>query len=750
MGNGWLDAVETYCANTDDPRPLRDWLHGQGLEPARLDRLPQWSTIEAGAVGRIGGERPTETHVDRWVADAVRGAARFEGGVVVLALYVAAVCVEAWGRSSHYDRIVGVITAAQRATEADGDPVTAAVLRQLDSLRHEIDVARALVCTAPMAMVPPAQRVLIVARRAEDDAAELAEVCPPIARYLARLAVAKTAYYRGIVAAARAVGEFEATGRAALPKMRRAIELLREAESSGATGDTFDTTELRAHRRSLQLLADAVDDDWLVVEAGKLVYVYPFAIRGAPDALVVRAARRHGAGWRLGGHPVRWMRDFLPVGDTWEGATDRRYEGVVLELPDLTITTADGRPRGPYRVELRFSQLGNHYLRVESAVRDARAGNVYEALHRAAPEHGLETISGKEYASNLGEHVRQILADLGRRVVYSISHDPLLRKPLEDAGRPLSRVEVKARPDLYHVVLSIQDAALAAGPGRGAPRRRVNSVEELRGAMGWQILGHPVSEATYALAEWARYTPAVRKNPLAGLTLAHEHVIATLNTTVLVMLGTPNVMVEPLEAMAEFTASLEGLIGAWREKIVEYRLRLVESMDEAEKALASGRMTGVGDTLAQLQNQQLVLQRLVAEAQSLLMHIFGPTLVSAEVERATLDRLAEATGVNRLRADLYEQLEQASSGRAEAVIDALARLREQRARETQARRDSRQRILVEAFAWLFGAASISGVIQVLHDANWMSGGHAVRWSLSLLALGGVGCAWAMLRLWRRK
>ncbi|WP_026211771.1 hypothetical protein [Longispora albida] len=745
--NGWLDAVEAYVGDTGDPRPLRDWLDRHGLEPARLDRMPQWSTIKAEAVGRTGGARHTDTHVDNWVARAVHAAAAIPGGNVVLTLYIAAVCAEALERSYHHDRILTVITAAQRAVRV-ADEITPAVLRQLDSLRYEIEVERALICAAPMACVRPAEQVLVVARRAQADATALASICPPIARYLGRLATARTAYYRGVVAAARAVAGYEVSGRAALPKLRRAIEVLREAEGSDAVNQTADTSELRAHRRSLQRLADAAGEEWLVVEQGKIVYVYPFAVRGAPDALVVQAARRHGRGWTLAGQPVRWMRDFLPIDDTWEGATRRRYDGLVLELPDLIVTTADGKARGPFRVELRFSNLGNHYLRVETALNGARPPDLYEYLHRAAPEHGLETLTGVGEPVNLAGHVGAILRHLGQRLVLAIADDPQLRDPLEQAGRPLSRVVVQARPDLFHVVVSVWDASLAAGPGADAPRVRAGGVGELRHAVGWPVLCHPVPEATYALAEWSRYSPSATRNALHGLTLASEHVMATLNTTVLVMLGTPTFMITPLETMAEFTASLEGLIGAWRGRIAEYRRKLVEAMDQAELAVATGRQDGVAANLREIQNQQLVLQRLVAEAQSLLMHLFGPTLVSTEVQREILDRLAEATGVNRLRADLHEQLDQASSGRAEAVIDALARVHEQRTREAAARRDNRQRIVVEAFAWVFGAGSLSGVIQVLQDAAWLSHAESVRWSLGTLALGGAGCVRALVRMFR--
>jgi hypothetical protein len=251
----------------------------------------------------------------------------------------------------------------------------------------EISVEHAMI-TSSLPLVASTARE---AERLAGELTALARRARPAARDIAEHLLSRAdralSYYRALATAAVAANRFLTEPDGAV---HDAIDLLRRSEEACPSADDTCRSGLRAHRASLMGLAGQAGGEWLSVDCAKLIYVYPFGIRGVEAATVVERAGREGGGWLLAGVRPVGVRDWFGVDDMWEGADfhRRRFEGVVIELPPVVLEDTTGAFLDRLRAEVRLSRLGNHALRLQGELRDAGPQEVYAALRRAAPVHG--------------------------------------------------------------------------------------------------------------------------------------------------------------------------------------------------------------------------------------------------------------------------------------------------------------------------------------------------------------------------
>ncbi|MEU3563691.1 serine hydrolase [Kitasatospora sp. NPDC006786] len=195
-------------------------------------------------------------------------------------------------------------------------------------------------------------------------------------------------WQRATAMAARALAAFYASGASLNPT----IVALRRAETDGViAADEGSVSELRALRYGLLELQRRAGDRWLRVGRGKLVYLYPFAVRGVePSELVEAVEQDEASRWELAGtSPVR-THGSLDLDDVWKSHDDlgHRYDGALVVMPDAVVRAPDGRALAGLGVQVRHSLLGNHYVRFEADLADVSAVELFAMLFWAGPEVG--------------------------------------------------------------------------------------------------------------------------------------------------------------------------------------------------------------------------------------------------------------------------------------------------------------------------------------------------------------------------
>lgn len=781
-GTSYASQFTAVCAG--DARPLRRWLGEYLAEPAGpvrvsdlrlLDSLVLWNAEE--------DDRARQEPVLAAVARALAAAVSVPGGGPLLVRYLKYVCDEAWQSAWDVEVILNVLrhaascwpTVASQAVEPE---LTALNVRLLDLLYSEIETFNAAGCGTLAAWARYAARTREIAdelaeaargyvRAACGDGSALPDDATPrdgsasrdgvaIATAVAEEADQDARYYAALATAVQAVYD-HFTGEPA--DLTGAARALRAAEES--LDDGVERSELRGHRHNVEVLTEAAGHPWLRIDHGKIVYLYPFGLYADAwssqprwdedraelavmpafaermvDVACETAERWTVAGCSVADHPDLVARR-LRLDDIWKGndPLHRQYSGMSVTLPDLELPDPD-RPHAPpvrFRVELRLSRLGNHYLRIEADLSGATPPQVYAAMLRVAPEYCD--------LAQLGTPLRPVERDGWDRSWPRLSSfaidiiDDVARQLAEHSGLDVRR---SVRPGMYHVLLSVDRASLvspasatvpgAAGQGlasdaaeRGAgaasPPQPVQNAWELVAALGAQPLSHAVRHGISSLAEWLRYPVDVDALPVVDVPrFTGELLLRTCNTTVLVMPGTPKYMRDGVEEIAEFVATLEGMFAGWQDQIAEYYAgvqgqlaamadRIERGEDDAEPVdLESAAYARGTQELVEMQSaleaRQLRLHQFVMASRSNLMFVTSPALVTSPVVRVTIDRLLAAAKFDDLRRDFEDLIDKVLGGRIDALVDALVRRQRERhealARAVRERQEREARLLREA------------------------------------------------------
>jgi hypothetical protein len=773
----------------DDIEPVRAWLRVELVESGRLPAryfddlayLARWNA-EANLPDLGTGVSPQDraTKTAETIRQALRAAAGVPAAAPLLALYLKYECEQAWEVSWDHRPIRLVIRSAGEAwravTTAVADAVlTAAALDSLEIVDHEMAVETAAGCATLRAYALAARRTADFAARVRATATACAP--SPVSAHIAATGEREWRYYDAVALAAQAAyerltggagaggGGADGGGADGGGELDRAIGALAEVETHELI-DEIDRSELRAHRFSLEALRDAADRPWVHVDHAKIVYLYPFGIRGATAPHLVDALRDHGRSWTVAGMPVVDLRKQLLLNDIWKGddPLERRYEGAALHLPDLAVPDpdrADGAAGGDpdeepaltMNVELRLSEMGNHCLRIEYDLTDAGPQDLFTAMLRAAPEFGDLAELGHPIRSGETEWPR--LADYATEVIGEVVNR--LRTHLGPD------IQLSARPGLYHVLVSIDRVSTRSGSH--GPAQPLTGAQPLVDLFGAEPLRHPVRHGVSAIAEWARYPTAsvvVEVPDFVG-----DLILRTGNTTVVAILGSPGYMVGAVEEAAEFVASLDGLFAGWQDELADYyknvQPELVRMVDRLRHRTVPGVPPRVPisheDTVEELldrqeafERQQLRLHAFVMSSQSTLIFITSPSLVTSPVVRLTLDRLLAAAGFEHARAEFVGTVEGVLGDRLGALIAALVRRRqESEAEAAQVRREEaealaqaaerraqeherKQRRRTELILAFVAGIGFSGVAQILQSGYDLKQAAAIALAVLVVAV----------------
>jgi hypothetical protein len=685
-----------------DGEELRCWLIGQGVDVDAVRGLPTWNVTGEAGMGRHRRLPPDfEERVARVLERAFRQAAPIPLGTAVLCLHVWQVCVDAWKTTYHFDRMWATSRAALRCWAAHRDAAgladvraTDAVAALLEVLDAEIAVENEMMGNNPRHLVVVAERAAERATAAVAAAGAVPEPCAAIARFVVAEGAASRCYNTALAGAGRALAAFFDGERDAGDLMNEALAGLRAAERGGECGRD-QRTELRAYRKTIESLAAHRDDDWLHVDDGAVVHMYPFAVRGLAPERVVAAARSGGLGWELAGVRPRAVRDTLEIDDIWNGsdALGRRYDGAVVALPEVTVENLDGRPVGRLSAELRLSVLGNHYLRVVLELRDASVSDVYSAVLLSAPEHAEARVRCAE-APRAWPRLSAFAVDL-----------------VEALGEQLGTgAAVSVRPGMFHVVICLLEASLGAGPRVPGERRRpVESVAGLRRAVGGQMLLRPVPNIFGAPAEWIRCE--ARDDVVLDVDRRADEVVArTCNTTLLAALGSPAYWITTRSQMAEFAASLDGLFAGWFDTLAIFLDAITKQIAEPADDSDVEALTTQAE---RLERQRVRLHTFAADARAILDLIRSPALVASPLVARTLNAMVTASGFAEREAELARNIDAVLDDRLGRRLDSLLRRRREREAQVQLARERRQRVRLDTMLAVIAAVGVSGLGQIL-------------------------------------
>lgn len=714
---------------------LRRWLEERHVGLAVLSELPMWNSSRLPEMlpnNRRLADR-SELAVQEVSAQLPALSATPDGAALLL-LYLLLRVEEEWQTSYHYRplwdtlRGAGAAVRDRRPPPGGADPaLTRAVLALMDCLDAQIVAENAMTTGELTARETALEAAVAAAREAAVCATDAAAEHPDVSGYVVERAVEYELCCAALAAGMRGIRGFFDSGEPLDP----AIRTLGAAEEDRRISDDGYRSTLRAERFTLTALNRRRQGHWLRIDRGRVVHLYPFAVRGLSTATVVSRVAANAQRRLIAGVRPKVPYSSMNLDDVWDGsdALGRRYDGVLVELPDVLITGTDGRALGRAGAQIRFSTLGNHYVRFESGIEDATPADLYAAMFRAAPEHGSVHVSFE----GPGDQRWPRLADLAVQLAEEAG--ACLQEPGDTA-----RVRTTARQGMFQTVLTVDAASTTQGPARTAPGREVATVEELVEAVGAQVLTNPVNYCVGTAAEWIRYATA---NQLSRSSsgLAGTRTVRTSNTTVVIALGAPGFTQDTSRSLAEFAASLDGLFEGWSLELALHFRRVRNFQHRVDAAESDGSGSGALSTLSrELDAEKIRLDDFAANARSTIALIGSPSLVASPVAADSLRVLLGHSDFPHRVTTLNAQIEQVAHEQLVVTIEKLAQQRrEQEAREQEAAalRDERleraQRAKLEMFLAVIAAAGISGVVQVL-QAGFFEGHAAAGWAVVSVAV----------------
>lgn len=660
---------------------------------------------------------------------------REPAGLALMLLYVLGEVDAAWEVSYHFgplwDTLRGtrdVLNNHHSVSREDADVCAAnAVLALMKSLDYKILVENEMLSMRREAHADAADSAARWAHRAAEYAQRITDEYPDLGAYVLELAERGNVYNSAVATAMRGVIGFYTTG-APLDSTISAIE---RAEHHPSVADTAPASDLRAHRACLTALNHERSSPWLHVNHGRIVYVYPFALRGIAPERAVTCAGEKSADWLLAGNFPSSVHNSLDLDDIWDGSDSlgRRYEGALIELPDVTMRGHDNTEMGRVTCQIRLSNMGNHYIRFEARLRDVSPSDLYAMMFRAAPEHGSIRVSFKDLSPELrdrpaGEWPR--LSDLAMCLVEDT------RTRLHEYS-DITEVGMVARPGMYQVVVSINSASARRGPAGTEARREILTMDDLNAATGVQVLTNPVTYMVGAIEEWIHYST---QNELSATVqgLGREWMVRTPNTILMAAPAGADHADATRLGVVEFVASLDGLFAGWSAELASYYEKargLQESLSRLDENRA-GSAPELARLSRQLNAEKIALNHFTVELRSTLALIQSPSLVASPVVAATLSGLLSASGFERAAEELRVKIDEVVNEQLGIIIERLT-----------SKRIENQRVKTEVFLAVISAAGVSGIIQVL-QAGYGAGGAGVKWAIAgviAIVTGAVTLGW---------
>jgi len=671
-----------HALDDGDTAPLRDVLEKYGVRVERVRQLPQWNVESAPDV----------------LPEALRAAANHPYGIALLLLYLLYECEQCWEVSYRYDPIWRALRDGRSMwrSHVDGLDRSEAAMAEgvamlLAIVDAEIQVENAMTSGRLGGFAEAAEKVVEESRRALMLVPVMRPFCRELADEVTKRADAAETYYQACAAAGHGLRQFFAAPGSSLDD---AITALARAEASDVGISTLRKSELRAHRFALENLKAEASSTWLHVDHGKIVYIYPFAVRGLGASAVVARVASEAERWSMAGVAPTAVHPSFVADDVWDGSDlfGRRYDGTQIDLPSVAVHDLAGKLLSTLDATVMLSVIGNHYVRLEGEIVDANPQDVFAAMFRGAREHGTATVSVADV-----DRTWPRLADLAQDLVRAVGTNLAL--------------PVSERHGMFHVMVVVNSASLGAGPV-GA-RTEVRNGEEMVSAIGTQVLTNPVTNCIGSLAEWVRYPIPSRTNILGTVTMRDDIAVRTPNTTVLVGLGSPSFHIGTRETVAEFVASLEGLFAGWSDDLATHYDRVQELLDRTQQLDAGASSYTVRDSINEFKQAQRALDEFVAGTRSAVALIESPALVASPVVSAMKSGLLDAADFRGRAAELDRQVEEVLGSRlASRIEEALRRLDDRMIREEMLRQ-ARQRRWLDVALGVIAAIGVSGIGQII-------------------------------------
>lgn len=692
----------------------------------KFDRLRQHLlAVDPGAVAAVDdllvAEEPPPDP-ESALGEAFASVAGSPDGPLLLAMYVYARCLWKWERSSDFARIEQVLEALSVA--APHDEPTRLVVDQAQHLVDAMAVDNALQCSCPVQMGYRAKRVV-------EHVSELAERVPadgnpsgtgPMEVLRSDMRVAQI-YFQELAGIADAVLALLMREEPVKGHFDGVIRSLVSAERSPELqGDVYQS-ELRTHLATVKELNESAESDWLEIDTAELVYVYPFALVGEeadPDTVIERV-KREADGWSLGPRGIAPVEvQPMELSDLWEHADppERTYGGLSVRLPDIAVeTTADallekmtGVPEAPleFEAEIRFSRLGNHYLRIRSRLEGADLHELNQALRRGSPSMGEEEITsgGGTWKKLVGSdedrpgYVQDVLTGIADSLGVQLVGD--------------------ATAD-FHVGVGAREVSMPSRADSTGPI----PADELLEAAGASLLFRPVGDWATSLEEWVRYPPLDREGVIDAPARAGDLIVRTADTTVLYLPTSPEWVCKEHEEIIEFVAAVPPLMTAWEKRISEHahalerRLKRLQAVsDDRGGAREEADEVEEAADLTAIHHMEAELHELQADIRNGLADLHSPRLVWNRTTRVLLDRLWDAAGLPLLEAGLDRQLAVIATlqERLAAMAAGIAEGNRRRAEQRQAKFER----ILEVGLGLIAATSLAGLF------DWVNNGFEVQ------------------------
>ena len=706
-----VDAV-LHALENDDPTAVRGRLRRRlrAHDPEHLDALIRFAHSVWWSSNRIEDEA---FDLEGTVKSVVHDSLTSDWATLLLATYLHAVCSAAWEMTWEHTQINQLIAFSRGAWQAAQDEVrdapwfaeTDLAFRLLELLGLELRVETAA-ATGVLAL--HRREALAAACHARGIAREASRLSSPIARILEDKSTVELNYYSRVAMACAAVSRFLGCQGGDLEGAIRALETLEADESV----HDVDASELRAHRYALQALAHPPHRDWLRVDSGSIVCLFPFGLHDLTPEETVALVRRGGAEWSLAGLKVQdGPTPFLMVDDIWHGddALYGGYDGTQLVLPDLEFFGEEALPSVGMTVEVRFSTLGNHCLRVEIPLDNVLPNDLFQLVWIPAPEFGNLVDLGCGIRGVDHDRAWGRLADLATDVIKDIG--------VRLAGSGTGTVHVSTRPGMYHVITRIAKASLLPH-GDLAQAGDITEPERILDLLGAETLQHPIPPGIGSIAQWALYDRSAAK-PLSAPSLHRDMIVSNVNLTLLCCFGSPNFMIDYTQEALEFAFSLEGMFAGWQDRLARHYEWIKPRLDELEAQLANNGSFGslrrrgepsFQNEIDELEQEQIAQRRFLTSSEVTMMLIASPSLVTSPLMRATLDAFLEAAGVWK-RHDAFIRV---ADGVLENRLEELVTSRVRRHEEQQ---QARIRRTIEVLLFFIAAIGISGLLSMI-QSGW--------------------------------
>ncbi|WP_344105414.1 hypothetical protein [Myceligenerans crystallogenes] len=752
-----LFAIEAWVS-ADHATPLANRLGAMGIDIPRLWSAPRWNM----GVRKASRRR----HIDdadprlRKAEDHLLTVVGHPAGPVLLGLYLWSITNDASQQSGRHGRVLAPVSGFTRAWERHRDKVpcghcrvegdAAVALSHCLMARLEVAGARnsgsiARFTGKVSGAIDAAERLLDAAGRIADDG--------PLRKAFTNQARWRIRYFTALHDAATATAATlagDASGLAA------AIETLHDVERTGGLNYIL-ASELRAHRTHLEALCAGAGADWLVLDRCRTVYVFPFGlpqVDGKAATATIRELIHHPLPYLLGARAAS-VRTALKLDDVWDTEDPfGSFDGATLNLPDVEISHQDGTLVAHLSCEVRFGDLGNHYVRFRQTGRELGPQQVRDTRYLMSSLHDdlvLNWVIPRPDGSI--EHV-PIVTGTGYHPVHLFHLAYRLQEAIaahftrsvadwHDENAPAIRSEQKLKHYLArgrsHVLTFVYEAS--AGPA-AAPRDRrrpVASADELLATYGHQPLLQPVPFHTSSLVDWT--LPQRSPHVLQGVRNIGDLVAVTPNATTVALFGSAHFKIVQYGSLLEFVAGLSGMLAAWNTRLAEY-VSDIEAMLRQQEDPADD----LAHRVEHLREQQLQLHEFGARARRALSVVSSPTMLASATEFQQLAELMQAFDVTRQASELNRRMRELLAERVEARLTTIQRQHEEH-------ESAEQRRILEG---LTVAVSTFAVLTVIHTilAIGVEAGLWDGWPPAVFAVASSVVAFVMavlvFRFWVRR